>query len=64
MRKARDGPINVIDVYAKDQMNHAQQVRQAANASNSQVKPVDLGSIQVRTTLPGQDSFNFVNTLF
>ncbi|KAF9939990.1 hypothetical protein BGZ67_008533 [Mortierella alpina] len=54
MRKARDGPINVIDVYAKDQMNHAQQVRQAASASNSQVKPVDLSSIQHLKPTAGQ----------
>ncbi|KAF9954191.1 hypothetical protein BGZ70_010639 [Mortierella alpina] len=54
MRKARDGPINVIDVYAKDQMNHAQQVRQAAISSNSQVKPVDLGSIQHLKPTAGQ----------
>ncbi|KAF9955888.1 hypothetical protein BGZ72_003300 [Mortierella alpina] len=54
MRKARDGPINVIDVYAKDQMNHAQQVRQAASASNTQMKPVDLGSIQHLKPTAGQ----------
>ncbi|KAF9282577.1 hypothetical protein BGZ68_005880 [Mortierella alpina] len=54
MRKARDGPINVIDVYAKDQMNHAQQVRQAASASNAQVKPVDLSSIQHLKPTAGQ----------
>ncbi|CAO3566005.1 unnamed protein product [Mortierella alpina] len=54
MRKARDGPINVIDVYAKDQMNHAQQVRQAAMASNSQAKPVDLSSIQHLKPTAGQ----------
>ncbi|KAG0205140.1 hypothetical protein BGX28_003181 [Mortierella sp. GBA30] len=54
MRKARDGPINVIDVYAKDQMSHAQQVRQAAHASNTQAKPVDLSSIQHLKPTTGQ----------
>ncbi|KAG0056732.1 hypothetical protein BGZ83_003701 [Gryganskiella cystojenkinii] len=45
MRKARDEPIHVIDVYAKDQMSQAQHARQAMSGSNSQPQPVDLASI-------------------
>jgi hypothetical protein len=52
MRKARDAPINVIDVYAKDQMGQAQQVRATmGTSSQTQPKPVDLASIEV-TPLP------------
>ncbi|KAG0330247.1 hypothetical protein BGZ99_007109 [Dissophora globulifera] len=46
MRKARDIPINVIDVSARDQMNQARHMRQAASGSNSQPKPVDLSTIE------------------
>ncbi|GJJ69281.1 proline-rich protein PRCC [Entomortierella parvispora] len=45
MRKARDAPIHVIDVFAKDQMSQAQHVRHAMAGSGSQPKPVDLASI-------------------
>lgn len=47
MRKARDIPINVIDVSARNQMNQAQHVRAAMSGSNAPSKPVDLSSIQV-----------------
>ncbi|KAF9985228.1 hypothetical protein BGZ65_011397 [Modicella reniformis] len=46
MRKARDIPINVIDVSAKEQMSQAQHVRAAASGSNAPSKPVDPTSIQ------------------
>ncbi|KAF9092680.1 hypothetical protein BGX29_010346 [Mortierella sp. GBA35] len=40
MRKARDVPINVIDINANDQMGQAQHVRQAmASSGQSQPKP-------------------------
>ncbi|KAF9179164.1 hypothetical protein BGZ51_007159 [Haplosporangium sp. Z 767] len=54
MRKARDMPINVIDVHAKDQMGHAQQLRQSASANHNQPKPVDLASIQHLKPSAGQ----------
>ncbi|KAG0280364.1 hypothetical protein BGZ95_010374 [Linnemannia exigua] len=55
MRKARDAPITVIDVHARDQMGQAQQVRQAMSASShSQSKPVDLASIEHLKPSAGQ----------
>ncbi|KAH7052632.1 mitotic checkpoint regulator, MAD2B-interacting-domain-containing protein [Linnemannia elongata] len=55
MRKARDAPINVIDVYAKDQMGQAQQVRATmGTSSQTQPKPVDLASIEHLKPTAGQ----------
>ncbi|KAG0285683.1 hypothetical protein BGZ96_010120 [Linnemannia gamsii] len=55
MRKARDAPINVIDVYAKDQMGQAQQVRATmGTSSQTQPKPVDLASIEHLKPSAGQ----------
>ncbi|KAF9920272.1 hypothetical protein FBU30_009924 [Linnemannia zychae] len=55
MRKARDEPINVIDVYARDQMGQAQHVRQTMGASSqTQPKPVDLASIEHLKPTAGQ----------
>ncbi|KAF9130917.1 hypothetical protein BGW39_002507 [Mortierella sp. 14UC] len=55
MRKARDAPITVIDVHARDQMGQAQQVRQTMSASgHSQPKPVDLASIEHLKPSAGQ----------
>ena len=51
MRKARDAPIHVIDVFAKDQMSSAQHVRHAMAGTSSQPKPVDLASISVSELL-------------
>lgn len=47
-RRARDAPIQVVDVRAADQMSQAQHVRNAMAGSSSQPKPVDLASINVR----------------
>ncbi|KAG0030988.1 hypothetical protein BGZ81_001941 [Podila clonocystis] len=44
-RRARDAPIQVVDVRAADQMSQAQHVRNAMAGSSSQPKPVDLASI-------------------
>ncbi|KAF9917878.1 hypothetical protein BX616_011017 [Lobosporangium transversale] len=46
MRKARDMPINVVDISAKDQMSQAQHVRMAMGANGGQPKPVNLASIE------------------
>ncbi|KAF9585981.1 hypothetical protein BGW38_010673 [Lunasporangiospora selenospora] len=45
MRKGREGPIQFVDISAKDQMSQAQHVQRAMQGSNSQPKPVDLSSI-------------------
>ncbi|KAI1314557.1 hypothetical protein EDD11_001986 [Mortierella claussenii] len=54
MRKARDMPINVIDVSARDQMSQAQHVRAAVGASGGNAKPVDLSSIEHLKPTAGQ----------
>ncbi|KAF8980112.1 hypothetical protein BGZ46_004605 [Entomortierella lignicola] len=54
MRKARDGPINVIDVSARDQISHAQHARLSMAGGADQAKPVDLASIQHLKPTTGQ----------
>ncbi|KAG0335876.1 hypothetical protein BG000_007151 [Podila horticola] len=44
-RRARDAPIQVVDVRAADQMSQAQHVRNAMAGSSSQPQPIDLASI-------------------
>ncbi|KAF9171727.1 hypothetical protein BGX21_010252 [Mortierella sp. AD011] len=54
MRKAKDVPINIIDVSARDQMRHAQHARLSMTGSGTQAKPVDLGSIEHLKPTVGQ----------
>lgn len=50
-RRARDAPIQVVDVRAADQMSQAQHVRNAMAGSSSQPQPIDLASINVRISI-------------
>ncbi|KAF9355223.1 hypothetical protein BGX26_006841 [Mortierella sp. AD094] len=54
MRKAKDVPINVIDVSARDQMRHAQHARLSMAGGGGQAKPVDLASIEHLKPSAGQ----------